>query len=154
MHNSFLHYIIWPGAQCCTTEGLVKSYLNPPKKMIVFRAHWDGKWNSNFKSGILHKKFQVTLSTSLRSPVNAKLDWRFSNVKYAFREYCLRCESIFGLFFFFAVLSSHSAIFQLYSDDTVVQLPNLDLLLGTQRLGQLWYLVFRAYPTGTLRGRL
>ena len=34
-------------------------------------------------------------------------------------------------------LTSHSAIFQLYSDGTVVQIPNLDLLLGTQRHGQL-----------------
>ena len=34
-------------------------------------------------------------------------------------------------------LTSHSAIFQLYSDGTVVQFPNFDLLLGTQRHGQL-----------------
>ena len=33
-------------------------------------------------------------------------------------------------------LTSHSAIFQLYSDETVVQFPNLDLS-GTQRHGQL-----------------
>ena len=30
-------------------------------------------------------------------------------------------------------LTSDSAIFQLYSDGTVVQFQNLDLLLGTQR---------------------
>ena len=34
-------------------------------------------------------------------------------------------------------LTSHSAIFQLYSDGTVVQFPNFDLLPGTQRHGQL-----------------
>ena len=35
-------------------------------------------------------------------------------------------------------LTSHSAItFQLYSDRTVVQFPNLDLLPETQRHGQL-----------------
>ena len=34
-------------------------------------------------------------------------------------------------------LTSHSAIFQLYSDGTVVQFPNFDLLSGTQRHGQL-----------------
>ena len=34
-------------------------------------------------------------------------------------------------------LTSHSAIFQLYSDGTIVQFPNLDLLTGTQRYGQL-----------------
>ena len=34
-------------------------------------------------------------------------------------------------------LTSHSAIFQQYSDGTVVQFPNLDLLPGTQCPGQL-----------------
>ena len=34
-------------------------------------------------------------------------------------------------------LTSHSAIFQLYSDGTDVQFPNFDLLPGTQRHGQL-----------------
>ena len=34
-------------------------------------------------------------------------------------------------------LTSHSAIFQLYSDGTVVQFPNFDLLPGTQCHGQL-----------------
>ena len=34
-------------------------------------------------------------------------------------------------------LTSHSAIFQLYSDGAVVQFSNLDLLPGTQCLGQL-----------------
>ena len=34
-------------------------------------------------------------------------------------------------------LTSHSAIFQLYRDGTVVQFPNFDLLPGTQRHGQL-----------------
>ena len=34
-------------------------------------------------------------------------------------------------------LRSHSAIFQLYSDGTVVQFPSFDLLPGTQRHGQL-----------------
>ena len=34
-------------------------------------------------------------------------------------------------------LTSHSAIFQLNSDWTVVQFPNFDLLPGTQRNGQL-----------------
>ena len=34
-------------------------------------------------------------------------------------------------------LTSHSALFQLYSDWTVVQFSNLDLLPGTQRHGQL-----------------
>ena len=34
-------------------------------------------------------------------------------------------------------LTSHSEIFQLYSDGTVVQFPNFDLLPGTQRHGQL-----------------
>ena len=32
-------------------------------------------------------------------------------------------------------LTSHSMIFQLYSDGTVVQFPNVDLLPGTQRMG-------------------
>ena len=34
-------------------------------------------------------------------------------------------------------LTSHTAIFQLYSDETVVQFPNFDLLPGTQRHRQL-----------------
>ena len=34
-------------------------------------------------------------------------------------------------------LTSHSAIFQLYSDGTDVQFPNFDLLLGIQSHGQL-----------------
>ena len=34
-------------------------------------------------------------------------------------------------------LTSHSAIFQLYGDGTVVQFPNFDLLPGTQRDGHL-----------------
>ena len=34
-------------------------------------------------------------------------------------------------------LTLHSAIFQLYSDGTVVKFPNFDLLPGTQRHGQL-----------------
>ena len=34
-------------------------------------------------------------------------------------------------------LTSHSAIFQLYSDGTVVQFPKFDLLPGNQRNGQL-----------------
>ena len=34
-------------------------------------------------------------------------------------------------------LTAHSAIFQLYSDGTVVQFPNFDLLPGTQLHGQL-----------------
>ena len=49
-------------------------------------------------------------------------------------------------------LTSHTAIFQLYSDGTVVQFPNLDLLPETQRHGQLGSLVCQAYPgmgTGT-----
>ena len=32
--------------------------------------------------------------------------------------------------------TSHSEIFQLYSEGTVVQFPNVDLLLGTKRHGQ------------------
>ena len=31
--------------------------------------------------------------------------------------------------------TSHSAIFQLYSDGTVVQFPNFDLLPGTHAMG-------------------
>ena len=47
-------------------------------------------------------------------------------------------------------LTSHSAIFQLYSDGTIVQFPNFDLLPGTQCHGQLGSLACRAYPdTGT-----
>ena len=44
-------------------------------------------------------------------------------------------------------LTSHSAIFQLYSDKTVVKLPNLDLLPATQRYGQLG--VYPDKGTGT-----
>ena len=32
-------------------------------------------------------------------------------------------------------LTSHSAIFQLYSDGTDVQFPNFELLLGTHAMG-------------------
>ena len=39
------------------------------------------------------------------------------------------------------VLTPHSAIFQLYSEGTVVQFPNFDLLSGTQRHGQLVFSV-------------
>ena len=50
------------------------------------------------------------------------------------------CQSkpsdVFGLLVGYG-LTSHSAIFQLYSDGTVVQFPNFDLLPGTQRHGQL-----------------
>ena len=43
-------------------------------------------------------------------------------------------------------LTSHSAIFQLYSDETVVQFPNFDLLTGTQRHGQLGVFSVRSLP--------
>ena len=47
-------------------------------------------------------------------------------------------------------LTSHSVIFQLYSDRTVVQFPNLDLLLGTQCDGQLGDFSVPSLPdTGT-----
>ena len=48
------------------------------------------------------------------------------------------------------VLTSHSAIFQLYSDGTDVQFPNFDLLPGTHAMGSLGSLACRAYlDTGT-----
>ena len=43
-------------------------------------------------------------------------------------------------------LMSHSAIFQLYSDGTVVQFLNFDLLPGTQRHGQLEVLSVLSLP--------
>ena len=43
-------------------------------------------------------------------------------------------------------LTSHSAIFQLYSDGTVVQFSNLDLLPGTQCHGQLGVLSVLSLP--------
>ena len=49
----------------------------------------------------------------------------------------LRCSGIF-LTVVVVVdcgLSSHSAIFQLYSDGTDVQFPNFDLLPGTHAMG-------------------
>ena len=47
-------------------------------------------------------------------------------------------------------LTSHSAIFQLYSDETVVQFPNFDLLPGTQCHGQLGvFSVSSLHWTGT-----
>ena len=47
-------------------------------------------------------------------------------------------------------LTSHSVVFQLYSDGTVVQFPNLDLLPGTQRHGQLGVFTVPSLPdTGT-----
>ena len=41
---------------------------------------------------------------------------------------------------------SHSPIFQLHSDRTVVHFPNLDLLPGTQRHGQLGVLSVPSLP--------
>ena len=47
-------------------------------------------------------------------------------------------------------LTSHSAILQLYSDGTVVQFPNFDLLSGTQHHGQLGVFSVPSLPdTGT-----
>ena len=47
-------------------------------------------------------------------------------------------------------LTSHSAIFQIYSDGTVVQFPNFDLLPGTQGHGQLGVFSVPSQPdTGT-----
>ena len=47
-------------------------------------------------------------------------------------------------------LTSHSAIFQLYSDGTDVQFPNFDLLPGTHVMGNKGSLACRAYlDTGT-----
>ena len=49
-------------------------------------------------------------------------------------------------------LTSHSAIFQLFSDGTDVQFSNFDLLPGTQRHGQLGVLNVQSLPqhgTGT-----
>ena len=47
-------------------------------------------------------------------------------------------------------LTSHSAIFQLYSDGTDVQFPNFDLLPGTHTMGSKGSLACRAYlDTGT-----
>ena len=49
-------------------------------------------------------------------------------------------------------LTSHSAIFQLYSNGTDVQFPNFDLLPGTHAIGSLGSLACRAYldkGTGT-----
>ena len=47
-------------------------------------------------------------------------------------------------------LTSHSAIFQLYSDRTDVQFPNFDLLPGTHAMGSWGSLACRAYlDTGT-----
>ena len=119
MHNSFLHYIIGHGAQCCTTDGLAEAYLIPPKTMIVFGVNFmrryiieTGNEIRISKVAFFFKKIQVTLSTSLRSPMTTKLDWRFYNEKYAFRECCLRCESIFGLVCcgYIVILSDISAI--------------------------------------------
>ena len=65
---------------------------------------------------------------------------------------CLNYDLDFGWLvgWLVVVLMSHSAIFQLYSDGTVVQFPNFDLLPGTQRHGQLGVFSVRAYPdTGT-----
>ena len=42
--------------------------------------------------------------------------------------------------------TSHSAICQLYSDGTVVQFQNFDLLPGTQLHGQLGVLAWQVYP--------
>ena len=48
------------------------------------------------------------------------------------------------------LITSISAILQLYSDGTVVQFPNLDLLLDTQRHRQLRFFSVSSHPgTGT-----
>ena len=49
-------------------------------------------------------------------------------------------------------LTSHSAIFQLYSNGTVVQFPNFDLLPGTQRHGQLGVFSVLSLPQHGHRG--
>ena len=44
-------------------------------------------------------------------------------------------------------LTSHSAIFQLYSDGTFVHIPNSDLVSGNQRHGQLGvFLLYFSVP--------
>ena len=43
-------------------------------------------------------------------------------------------------------LTSHSLIFQLYSDGTVVQFPNFDLLPDTERHGQLGFFSVPSLP--------
>ena len=49
-------------------------------------------------------------------------------------------------------LTSHLAIFKLYRDGTVVHFPNLDLLPGTQRNGQLGVVVVPSLPRPGHRG--
>ena len=51
-----------------------------------------------------------------------------------------------GVWLVGCVFTSHSAIFQLYSDGTVVQFPNFDLLPCTQRHGQLGVLNVPSLP--------
>ena len=55
------------------------------------------------------------------------------------KNLCLLTQTLNHIYVVGCGLSSHSAIFQLYeySDETVVQFPNLDLLPGTKRHGQL-----------------
>ena len=58
-----------------------------------------------------------------------------TNVIFLFPRPILICLSNRFIVVVDCDLTSHSAIFQLYSDRTDVQFPNFDLLLGTHAMG-------------------
>ena len=80
--------------------------------------------------------------------------WPFHLVSWLVKKYLsfidINERSFFVVVVDWLCLTSHSAIFQLYSDGTDVKFPNFDLLPGTKRHGQLGSLVCGAYlDTGT-----
>ena len=64
--------------------------------------------------------------------IDFKTGWNQCTVLSVYHYYFTRRLGLVG-----CGLTSHSAMFHLHSDGTVVQFPNLDLLPGTHRHGQL-----------------
>ena len=79
--------------------------------------------NKDDTSFIFRKHFGTVLTEEIR---RAKFCTEvFMMPKHLMTKLCFVCCGF----------TSHSAIFQLYSDGTVVQFPNFDLLPGTHAMG-------------------
>ena len=96
-----------------------------------------------FKMPVLHTFLDTYVKHALLNlyvyhALNIRLTWVFQNARFTHGAQCMNWSkaSLIGWLVCFGLMS-HSSIFQLYSDGTVVEFSNLDLLPGNQSHGHL-----------------
>ena len=118
-------------------------YRDTPHPVSLYANHTNCFNLSAIYKSCKHYKFVIGPVFELINTPNQSLIKVYTNDVNNWNVICFHFRS--QLLLLICGLTSHSAIFQLYSDGTDVQFPNFDVLPGTHAMDSWWSLACRAY---------